>query len=133
MRKVCLDTDFLVALLRRNLKAVKKAEELDSAKAEVSTTSMNAFELYLGAYRSTNVEKNLREADELLNSVGILPLSRESSKKSSETLARLFRMGEPLGLRDAIIAGIAMVEAYVLLTRNVTHFSRVVGLSLEKW
>lgn len=133
MRKVCLDTDFLVALLRRNLEAAKKAEELDFAKAEVSTTSMNAFELYLGAYRSTNVEKNLREADGLLNSVGILPLSRESSKKSSETLARLLRMGEPIGLRDAIIAGITMVEGYVLLTRNVAHFSRVIGLSLEEW
>ena len=131
--KVCLDTDFLIALLRNNPDAVKKAKELDSAKAEVSTTSMNAFELYLGAYRSALAEKNLREADELLSSVAILPLSREGSKKSSEILARLFRMGELIGIRDAIIAGIALVEDQILLTRNVVHFSRVIGLSLERW
>jgi len=128
-----LDTDFLIALLRNNPDAVKKAKELDSAKAEVSTTSMNAFELYLGAYRSALAEKNLREADELLSSVAILPLSREGSKKSSEILARLFRMGELIGIRDAIIAGIALVEDQILLTRNVVHFSRVIGLSLERW
>ena len=131
--KVCLDTDFLIALLRNNLDAVKKAEKLDSDKAEVATTSMNAFELYLGAYRSALAEKNLRETDELLSSVTILPLSKESSKRSSEILARLLRMGEPIGIRDAIIAGIALVEGHVLLTRNVVHFSRIIGLSLERW
>jgi len=56
MRKLCLDTDFLVALLRGHKEAVEKAKEYDSAEAEVSTTSVNAFVLEplgLGRLRET--------------------------------------------------------------------------------
>lgn len=69
MKRVCLATDFLVALLRKNPEAVKKAEEYDSIGAEIATTSMNAFEIYLGAFRSRNAEMNIKQADDLLNSI----------------------------------------------------------------
>ena len=131
--KICLDTDFLVALLRNNPDAVKKAEELDSTDMEISTTTMNAFELYFGAYRSASAEKNLKETDELLDSLTLLTLSKESSKKASEILLRLFKIGEPVDVRDVIIAGIALVENNVLLARNIAHFSRIIGLTLEEW
>jgi tRNA(fMet)-specific endonuclease VapC len=61
MKKVCLDTDFLVALLRKHPEAVRKAEEYDSTGAEISTTSMNAFEIYLGAFRSKNAAINVKK------------------------------------------------------------------------
>ena len=44
---LCLDTDFLVALLMGVPEAVRKAEELDSIEAEISTASMNACQLPL--------------------------------------------------------------------------------------
>ncbi|MEM2104450.1 MAG: hypothetical protein QW717_06135 [Candidatus Bathyarchaeia archaeon] len=62
MKKVCLDTDFLVALLRKHPEAVRKAEEYDSDRVETSTTSMNAFEIYLGAFRSKNAAVNIKQA-----------------------------------------------------------------------
>jgi len=133
MRKICLDTDFLVALLRGSPEAARKAEELDSLEAEISTTSMNALEIYLGAFRSKRSVENVKQADDLLSSIGVLPLTLESSRKSSEILSELMRRGEPIGLRDAIIAGTALVNGYTLLTRNVEHFKRVTGLSVEKW
>jgi len=133
MRKICLDTDFLVALLRGVPEAVRKAKELDSIEAEISTTSMNAFEIYLGAFRSKNTAENVKQADDLLGSMNILNLTLESSRKSSEILSDLMRRGEPIGLRDAIIAGIALVNGYTLVTRNVEHFRRVTGLSVEEW
>ena len=133
MRKICLDTDFLVALLRGVPEAVRKAKELDSIEAEISTTSMNAFEIYLGAVRSKNTAENVKQADDLLGSMNILNLTLESSRKSSEILSELMRRGEPIGLRDAIIAGIALVNGYTLVTRNVEHFRRVTGLSVEEW
>lgn len=119
MKRICLDTDFLVALLRKRPEAVKKAEEYDSIGAEFSTASMNAFEIYLGAFRSKEATKNVEEADDLLNSIEIL----------SELLSR----GTPIDLRDAIIAGAALVSGYTLVTRNTDHFRRVTGLSAETW
>jgi predicted nucleic acid-binding protein len=122
-----------VALLRKNPEAVKRAEEYDSLGVEVSTTSMNAFEIYLGAFRSREASENIRDADDLLNSINILNFTLESSRKSGEILSELFREGTPIDLRDAIIAGIALVNGYTLATRNVDHFKRVIGLSIETW
>ncbi len=133
MKRVCLDTDFLVALLRKRPEAVKKAEELDSAETEISTTSMNAFEIYLGALRSREAAENVERADDLLNSIEILDLTLESSKKSGEILSDLLDRGEAIDLRDAIVAGIALLSGYTLVTRNIEHFRRIIGLSIETW
>ena len=133
MKKICLDTDFLVALLRNHPEATKKAEEYDSIQAEISTTSMNVFEIYLGAFRSKEANKNVTQADELFNSVNILLLTQESSKKSGEILSTLLQEGKPIDLRDVLIAGITLVNEYTLVTRNVKHFKRIKRLSLEVW
>jgi len=94
---------------------------------------MNAFEIYLGAFRSREAEKNVKQADDLLNSIKVLELNLESSRRSSEILSELIRRGTPIDLRDAIIAGIAIVNGYTLVTRNVEHFRRITGLSIETW
>ena len=133
MRKLCLDTDFLVALLRGYKEAVKKAEEYDSTRAEVSTTSVNAFEVYFGAFRSREAEKNVKQADSLLSSIKILKLNLEASRKAGEILSELMHKGMPIGLRDTLIAGIALTNGYTLVTRNTEHFKRIIGLSIETW
>jgi predicted nucleic acid-binding protein len=122
-----------VGLLRKHPAAVKRAEEYDSPDVEISTTSMNAFEIYLGAFRSKEASKNVKEADDLLNSINILNFTLESSRKSGEILSELLRRGTPIDLRDAIIAGIALVNGYRMVTRNVDHFRRVTGLGVETW
>ncbi len=62
---------------------------------EVSTTSINAFEIYFGAFRSKNAIKNVKKADELFNSIKVIELTLESSKKSAEILSELLRKGTP--------------------------------------
>ncbi|MBS7634933.1 type II toxin-antitoxin system VapC family toxin [Candidatus Bathyarchaeota archaeon] len=133
MKRICLDTDFLVALLRKHPEAVKKAEEYDSTEAQIATTSMNAFEIYLGAFRSRNAETNVKQADDLLNSIKTLYLNLECSRKAGEILSNLLHIGESIDLRDAIIAGITIVNGYTLVTRNLEHFKRITGLSTEPW
>ena len=133
MKRVCLDTDFLVALLRNHPEAVKRAEEYDSTGAEVSTTSMNSFEIYLGAFRSREAAKNIKQADDLLKSIKVLDLTLENSRRSSEILSELLQEGTPIDRRDVIIAGIALVGGYALVTRNIEHFGRITGLGTETW
>ncbi len=133
MKRICLDTDFIIALLRKHPEAAKRAEEYDSIKAEVSTTSMNAFEIYLGAFRSKEAAKNVKEADNLFNSINILDFTLETSRRSGEILSELLYRGTPINLRDAIIAGIALVSGCTVVTRNIDHFRRVTGLSVETW
>lgn len=119
--------------MRKHPEAAKRAEEYDSIKAEVSTTSMNAFEIYLGAFRSKEAAKNVKEADDLFNSINILDFTLESSRRSGEILSELLYRGTPIDLRDAIIAGIALVSGCTVVTRNIDHFGWVTGLSVETW
>ena len=119
--------------MRNRPEAVKRAEEYDSEGAEISRTSMNAFEIYTGAFRSRETEKNVEQADDLLNSIRVLELTLESSRKSSEIFSELLRRGKPIDLRDEIIAGITLAGEYTLVTKNIEHFRGVIGLSIETW
>ncbi|KPV64982.1 MAG: hypothetical protein AOA65_0610 [Candidatus Bathyarchaeota archaeon BA1] len=53
---------------------------------------MNAFEIYLGAFRSREATKNVREADGTLDSMKALHLAKESSGKSGEILSELLHI-----------------------------------------
>ncbi|MFX1520042.1 MAG: type II toxin-antitoxin system VapC family toxin [Promethearchaeota archaeon] len=50
-----------------------------------------------------------------------------------EILSTRFQMGKPIDLRDALIAGIALVNEYTLVTKNIKHFERITGLNVETW
>ena len=47
----CLDTDFLIAILRGKPEARDKLRELDDEGLQ-ETTTFNSIELFYGAYRS---------------------------------------------------------------------------------
>jgi len=49
----CLDTDFIIDLLRRKPAAENKLEELTANGDKLTTTPLNASELYKGAYNSS--------------------------------------------------------------------------------
>ena len=56
--KVIVDTDILIDLLRKKDYAVSLIEKLEK-ETYLATSAINAFELYRGAYKSQNQEKNL--------------------------------------------------------------------------
>jgi len=111
--EICLDTDVLIDFLRGKEDVVKKVLELEE-EHELSTTSVNIFELYYGAYRSGR-ERNIEAVHELKERIEVLRESR----------------GERIDFRDALIAGIVIENDVALFTRNVRHFARVEGLKLH--
>ena len=127
----CIDSDLLIAILRGNKEAYSKASKLEEAKE--ATTSINAFEIFFGANRSTKKTENLKEASELLESLNVIPLDLYSSRKAAEISAKLATVGEPIDYRDAMIAGIAIENDLVLVTRNESHFNRIKELKMEIW
>ncbi len=128
----CLDTDLLIAILRGKEEAKRKIQELD-IQGRQATTSVSAFELFYGAYRSKERRSNLEETRRLLQRLDVLPFESESSEKAGETLATLAARGELIDYRDAMIAAIAKVNGLALVTRNAEHFSRIKGLESEPW
>jgi len=130
---VCLDTDFLVALLRGDADARERAEKMDEEEVRKATTPVNAFELFLGAYLSERRDANLTVTRELISNLELLEFDLRSCEKAGSIAAGLRSRGEPIGVRDSMIAGIASSFEETLLTRNIEHFSRVKDLKVERW
>ena len=130
---VCIDTDFLVALLRGDGEAAAAARELDQSRARKSTTPINAFELLLGAHLSQQRERNLHLVRELLDSLTLLEFDLESCESAASIFARLRSTGDQIGIQDTMIAGIALRHKEALLTRNTQHYRRVQDLMTRTW
>jgi len=70
---------------------------------------------------------------ELLANVEILGFDLASAEKAGAFAADLVAKGETIGVRDCMIAGIAIRYDEVLFTRNTRHFSKIPGLQHEPW
>jgi predicted nucleic acid-binding protein len=119
-----VDTDILIDLLRKKdyaVSLVKKFEE----ESELATSAINAFELYRGAYKSRNQEKNLASVKGLLNSLRMLNTDEDSMEMAGKITASLERDGNMIDIRDLLIASIGLVNGFWILTNNVAHFKRI--------
>ena len=127
---VCLDTSVLIDNLRGKKQTVEFIRRLEEAGTALSTTAVNSFELYYGAYRSKRREKNLAATKALLARLILLDLTDESSNEAGRILALLEEEGDLIGFRDALIAAIAKTHKMPLATRDIEHFSRVPDLQV---
>lgn len=128
----CLDTDFLVAILRGQEIAERKMVAMDR-EGRHSTTAINAFELFYGAYKSNQKLTNVEKTKALLERVDVLSFESGSSERAGEILAELSARGVSIDFRDAMIAGIARENGLTLVTRNKEHFARIKELKVELW
>ena len=118
-----VDTDVLVANLRG-----KDAVLRDLADKALSTTVVNAFELFHGAYRSRESVANLSSTRGLLSTLGLLDLDAASAERAGQVLSQLQKSGETIEVRDLLVGCIARENDRPLLTFNVKHFQRIPGL-----
>jgi len=129
----CLDTDFIVALLRRRPEAEDRLEEYARRGQSVSTTTITACELYRGAYRAREREKEVAKVSNILRSINLLTLTNESCIVFGQFSSHTELATQPLSDLDLLIASIVLTASETLITRNVRHFSRVPNLKLEPW
>ncbi len=124
-----IDTDFLIFILRG-----KGASEISVDMVEnPKTTTINVFELYYGARRSTKSEEVIAETNSLLKSMDILGFDRYAALMAADIYAKLMNSGKALDIQDVLIAGIVMANKEEILTRNTEHFSRISGLRWRRW
>ena len=127
--KVCLDTDFLVNFLRNKSAEVHYVLE-NEHKVLLTTTFINLFELYYGAYKSKRKD-NVMKVDELQHRLKILNLSLEAVRNAGEVVAELERNGNSIDFRDLLIGCIAKTEGFCLKTNNKKHFERIPELIVK--
>jgi len=133
LETVCIDTDVLIDFLRGKKETVEKIRKLEE-EFDLATTTINIFELYFGAYK-TNKERNVKAVNDLVERIEVFGLSKKSAEIAGRMMAVLERKGLEIGIRDTMVAGIAIENDVGLLTRNLKHYKRLeeFGLRLLDW
>lgn len=130
---VCLDSTFVIDLLRgeEDIWAVK--EKLDRSNESIMIAVPTIIEITKGLYLN-NMRPNEREkVEEIFSSLVILNLDHKSATLAGKIEAELIRHGKQIDLEDIMIASIAITNNQRLITRNVKHFKRIKGLEIESY
>lgn len=131
---LCLDSEFMIALLRGDKEAITKAEQLEEESREIVSTAINALELFVGIVAVDGISgTRAKKTRDFLDNLTILHLDVSSAERSAYILNSLEKLGKSIGLKDSLIAGIVLEHKADILTRNVKHFERISGLKVETW
>jgi tRNA(fMet)-specific endonuclease VapC len=78
---VCVDTSFIIALIRRDSQAESKLEQLTREAERIFTTPICACELFAGAYKSTKKDLEIRKVREILSRMELLEFSIQACER----------------------------------------------------
>lgn len=90
-------------------------------------------ELLEGANARQFGETRRRQLSTFLNGFSPIDFDARCAGHAADIASATAREGRPIGLVDALIAGVARANSLTLVTRNTEEFARVPGLMLEDW
>lgn len=126
-----LDANILSDFIRNPGGRVKKRLVV-VGEPMVCTSIVVACELRYGAMKKGSA-KLAERVDEVLTSLEILPLDKDSDRHYAEIRTHLSRTGRSIDPNDLLIAAHTLALDLILVTANVDEFSRVPGLLIENW
>ncbi|QIR38265.1 type II toxin-antitoxin system VapC family toxin [Tolypothrix sp. PCC 7910] len=127
-----LDSNVCIRLINNSSLAV--TNRLASLQPEdIVISTITQLELYYGAYRSVQLERNLAILQRFFSQFNIIHLDSAAAIIAGRLRAELAASGTPIGPYDVQIAAIAMANNLILVTHNTREFGRVNGLQIEDW
>lgn len=130
-----LDTNACIALMSSipNSVQTRFARTLHQG-GSCFTSSVVAFELWYGVFKSARPIENTRRCETLFaGPIDMVPFEIADARLAGELRARLEAAGTPIGAYDLLLAGQAIRHKMTLITANVREFFRVKGLRWEDW
>ena len=122
---VCIDTDIFIDHLRGKNPGADIYAKIITEEIPY-TTSITRFELFCGA-------RNQKEEDiinECLLGFSLLPFDKKSSQEAARIYRDLKKKGQLIGMRDILIAGIALANNLPVATKNKKEFERIKNLNI---
>jgi tRNA(fMet)-specific endonuclease VapC len=126
-----LDTNTLIYFFKQEGQVGQRLKNIPVQL--IKLPSLAIFELEYGTAKSVRPEPQRHQIDEVLKVFELMPLDYKSAKSAGVIRHQLSTLGKPIGLIDQLIAGIAIANDLVVVTRNVSEFSRVPNLRVENW
>lgn len=131
MLKYLLDTNIVIYTMRNRPLPVKHRFQQHDGQMAISTATLG--ELVFGAEHSQQVERNLADIEAMAARLEVLPFDNKAAYHFGQIRSALYRLGQPIGPYDMMIAGHARSAGLILVTNNVKEFERVPGLVIEDW
>lgn len=131
MLKYMLDTNIIIYTIKNRPEQVRALFTQHAGQLCISTVTLG--ELVFGAERSQQLERNLADIEAMIARLEVLPMDIKAAYHFGQIRAELYRIGQPIGPYDMMIAGHARASGLILVTNNVKEFARVPGLRLENW
>jgi len=129
-----LDTNVLSEVIKKQPEPSVLARLREIAPDSVFTSVVCVTELRYGARRRPGAEVLWeRIAREVLSRVRVLPFGEREALRAGDLLAELETAGQPIGIEDVLIGATALAGSLTVATRNVRHFRRLPGLTVECW
>lgn len=128
----CLDTTFLVDLLRGKKEVSSLKDELSKSESILAVASPSIMELWLGACQAQASVQEKEKINQLLLSLEILDLDEKSAKEAGEIEAGLFVKRQIIETEDIMIAAIAKIHGEKVVTRD-NHYTKIDGLKVLKY
>ncbi len=126
-----LDTNTLIYFFK-DMGGVSK-RLLATPPSEIAVPTIVLYELEVGIAKSSSPSKRRAQLDVITGLVSILSFGQEEAMASARLRAGLERAGSPIGPLDTLIAGTALSQGAVLVSRNVAEFGRIRDLRVENW
>ena len=131
MLKYLLDTNTVIYTIKNRPDQVREA--FIRHEGQMAISSVTWGELIYGVERSSQPEENLADIEAMTARLDVLPLNEQAATHFGQIRAELYRLGQPIGPYDMLIAGHARAFGLVLITNNEKEFERVPGLMIENW
>jgi len=130
--KYLLDTNICIYIIKKKPSQVfERLETLQINDAGISVITL--AELEYGISKSTFPEKNKIALIKFLAPLEILPFTEKAAEIYGKIRSYLEKTGFIIGTLDLFIGAHAKSENLVLVTNNVTEFSRISNLKIENW
>jgi tRNA(fMet)-specific endonuclease VapC len=131
MQRFMLDTNVCIRVLRDRPPSARARFNAEADGLCISTVTLG--ELFHGAAKSARPIKTRREVDRLTTRLAILPFDEDAAAHFGDIRADLERRGMVIEPYDLMIAGHARSRGLVIVTGNLSEFTRVDGLRCEDW
>ena len=131
MKKIFVDSDYLIDYFRRQAYTKPLIEKIQSRQAEASISVVTVFELYVGALLSNNPGKRFEDVETLLSWFRIVDINKEIMLIAAKINVDLRKKGFMIGIQDVLIAASSISANTPLITNNTMHFQKIEGLKLE--
>lgn len=127
-----LDTNVFIRFANKSsLLVVKRI--LAESPSRLYLSSISRAELMFGAYNSRREEENVELYHALFAQFESVYFDNACADEYGRIRAYLARRGALIGGNDMLIAAVAMINDFTLVTANTREFERIPRLRIENW